>query len=107
MLEGRLHIICFPAQEAEVSGCSAMRHVLVGGEALPPALAVRFQERWSNAHLHNAYGPTETTVDATGEVALFKAIVHMLWFCAHFMPAYCPHDIATSPQGGAVSNTYA
>ena len=54
------------AQEAEVSGCSAMRHVLVGGEALPPALAGRFQERWSNAHLHNAYGPTETTVDATG-----------------------------------------
>ena len=43
-----------------------MRHVLVGGEALPPALAARFAQRLPHAHLHNAYGPTETTVDATG-----------------------------------------
>ena len=43
-----------------------MRHVLVGGEALPPALAARFKQRLPSAHLHNAYGPTETTVDATG-----------------------------------------
>ena len=43
-----------------------MRHVLVGGEALPPALAARFEQRLPSAHLHNAYGPTETTVDATG-----------------------------------------
>jgi non-ribosomal peptide synthetase component F len=43
-----------------------MRHVLVGGEALPPALAARFKQRLPRAHLHNAYGPTETTVDATG-----------------------------------------
>ena len=55
------------AQEPDSAGCNAMRHVLVGGEALPPALAARFQERWPAAHLHNAYGPTETTVDATGE----------------------------------------
>ena len=53
-------------QEPDIAGCDAMRHVLVGGEALPPALAARFQERWPAAHLHNAYGPTETTVDATG-----------------------------------------
>ena len=44
-----------------------MRHVLVGGEALPPALAARFKQRLPTAHLHNAYGPTETTVDATGD----------------------------------------
>ena len=49
-----------------MSSCDAMRHVLVGGEALPPALAARFQTRLPHAHLHNAYGPTETTVDATG-----------------------------------------
>ena len=54
-------------QEPEIASCEAMRHVLVGGEALPPALAARFQERLPHAHLHNAYGPTETTVDATGE----------------------------------------
>ena len=53
-------------QEPEVSGCKAMRHVLVGGEALPPALAARFAQRLPHVHLHNAYGPTETTVDATG-----------------------------------------
>ena len=44
-----------------------LRHVLVGGEALPPALAARFRQRLPHAHLHNAYGPTETTVDATGD----------------------------------------
>ncbi len=49
-----------------MSACEAMRHVLVGGEALPPALAARFEQRLPCAHLHNAYGPTETTVDATG-----------------------------------------
>lgn len=50
-----------------MSGCVAMRHVLVGGEALPPALAARFALALPHAHLHNAYGPTETTVDATGK----------------------------------------
>ncbi len=50
-----------------MSACTAMRHVLVGGEALPPALAARFKQRLPSAHLHNAYGPTETTVDATGD----------------------------------------
>ncbi len=55
-------------QEPDIASCEAMRHVLVGGEALPPALAARFQERLPHAHLHNAYGPTETTVDATGKV---------------------------------------
>ncbi len=49
-----------------MSTCKSMRHVLVGGEALPPALATRFQQRLPHAHLHNVYGPTETTVDATG-----------------------------------------
>ena len=53
-------------QESELDSCTALRHVLVGGEALPPVLAARFGQRLPNAHLHNAYGPTETTVDATG-----------------------------------------
>ncbi|CAK0785103.1 hypothetical protein CVIRNUC_008309 [Coccomyxa viridis] len=63
---------CVPSQlevllmESELDSCTALRHVLVGGEALPPVLATRFGQRLPNAHLHNAYGPTETTVDATG-----------------------------------------
>lgn len=56
-------------QESELDSCTALRHVLVGGEALPPVLAARFGQRLPNAHLHNAYGPTETTVDATGKVS--------------------------------------
>ena len=55
-----------------MSACGSMRHVLVGGEALPPALAARFAQRLPHAHLHNAYGPTETTVDATGTAQLDK-----------------------------------
>ena len=50
-----------------MSACGTLRHVLVGGEALPRALAARFQQRLPHTHLHNAYGPTETTVDATGD----------------------------------------
>ncbi|WP_308163362.1 non-ribosomal peptide synthetase [Nocardia alni] len=42
------------------SGITALRHVLVGGEALPPELVTR----WSGtgADLYNVYGPTETTI---------------------------------------------
>ena len=66
-------------QEPDIASCDAMRHVLVGGEALPPALAARFQERWLAAHLHNAYGPTETTVDATGTVLVNKETPSHTW----------------------------
>ena len=41
------------------SGITEMRHVLVGGEALPPELVTR----WSRGrNLYNVYGPTETTI---------------------------------------------
>ena len=60
-----------------MSACGSMRHVLVGGEALPPALAARFAQRLPHAHLHNAYGPTETTVDATG--AAHFDLQHIVW----------------------------
>lgn len=50
---------CAPAlQQAQ------LRHVLVGGEALPAALAQRTRE-FTGAQVHNVYGPTETTVDIT------------------------------------------
>ena len=63
-----------------MSTCDSVRHVLVGGEALPPALAARFKQRLPKAHLHNAYGPTETTVDATGKAALSLSVCTL--FCS-------------------------
>ena len=61
------------AQEPETSACVDLSHVLVGGEALPPALVARFAQRLPHTHLHNAYGPTETTVDATGAASSLMA----------------------------------
>ncbi|MBF6331427.1 non-ribosomal peptide synthetase [Nocardia transvalensis] len=44
------------------SGITEMRHVLVGGEALPPDLVARWGADASDRKLYNAYGPTETTI---------------------------------------------
>ncbi|MBB5917007.1 amino acid adenylation domain-containing protein [Nocardia transvalensis] len=44
---------------ADPEGVTALRHVLVGGEALPPDLVTRWGR---DRHLHNVYGPTETTI---------------------------------------------
>jgi amino acid adenylation domain-containing protein len=45
-------------------GCTTLRHLFCGGEALSPDLRDRFFQRLP-AELHNLYGPTETTIDAT------------------------------------------
>ncbi|MFI6865592.1 amino acid adenylation domain-containing protein [Nocardia sp. NPDC050406] len=39
-----------------------MRHILVGGEALPPDVVSRWSNGPAGRHLHNVYGPTETTI---------------------------------------------
>ena len=48
--------------------CIKLRHLICGGEALPPPVAARFQQVLPNAHLHNLYGPTEATVACTGAI---------------------------------------
>jgi amino acid adenylation domain-containing protein len=51
-------------QEENLGGLDALRRVIVSGEALPPALVQRFQQRLP-AELHNLYGPTEASVDVS------------------------------------------
>ncbi|AGY58064.1 non-ribosomal peptide synthetase [Gloeobacter kilaueensis] len=50
--------------EADLSGLTSLKRVIVSGEALPPALQNRFFARL-DAELHNLYGPTEAAVDVT------------------------------------------
>jgi amino acid adenylation domain-containing protein len=52
-------------RDAELGSCAGVRRVVCGGEALPPALARRFQETLPGARLWNVYGPTEAAVDVT------------------------------------------
>jgi len=44
--------------------CRGLRLLFAGGQALPAALAGRFQERFPAAALQNIYGPTEAAIDA-------------------------------------------
>ncbi|WP_084161293.1 non-ribosomal peptide synthetase [Nocardia sp. BMG51109] len=46
---------------ADPAGVTELRHVLAGGEALPPELVHRWATEPGRA-LHNVYGPTETTI---------------------------------------------
>lgn len=50
--------------EPELKQCRRLKHVIVGGEVLPPDLITRFYSELE-AKLYNAYGPTENTIDAT------------------------------------------
>jgi amino acid adenylation domain-containing protein len=54
-------------EEPGVEGCTALRRVLCGGEAMPGVLLGRFAERLPHTALHNLYGPSEA---ATAMVAL-------------------------------------
>ena len=56
-------------QEPDLRACTKLRHVLCGGEMMPPPIIARFQQILPHAFLHNVYGPTETTVMGTGAPA--------------------------------------
>ncbi|MCA8974101.1 MAG: LLM class flavin-dependent oxidoreductase [Planctomycetes bacterium] len=67
---GVTHLQCTPSMAAmlmldpaAVSALRGVQHMLVGGEALPGALAASLRELVPN--LHDVYGPTETTVWST------------------------------------------
>lgn len=52
--------------EPEVKCCTTLRHVVVGGEALPEQLLQQFFQHLPAARLYNLYGPTECGPDVTG-----------------------------------------
>ena len=62
-------ISCVALQEPDLRACTKLRHVLCGGEMMPPPIVARFQQILPQAFLHNVYGPTETTVMGTGTPA--------------------------------------
>ncbi|WP_424979908.1 MupA/Atu3671 family FMN-dependent luciferase-like monooxygenase [Leisingera sp. S232] len=70
---GVSHMQCTPsmarmiAADTDAKACLGhLRHLLIGGEALPGDLVQTLQEA-TGADLHNMYGPTETTIWSTVE----------------------------------------
>ncbi len=69
---GVTHLQCTPSlaqvllmDEENERAFASLRCLMLGGEALPDALAGRFLELLTNGRLLNMYGPTETTVWST------------------------------------------
>ncbi|MHA6616154.1 non-ribosomal peptide synthase/polyketide synthase [Pseudonocardia sp. DLS-67] len=54
-------------EEPAVRGCTSLRRVICGGEALPADVVARFDSivELRAAELHNVYGPTEAAIDVT------------------------------------------
>lgn len=53
------------AREPKFGDCASLRHVFVGGEALPTDLVAACRSGLPEATVVNVYGPTETTIDTT------------------------------------------
>ncbi len=71
---GVTHLQCTPSllgmlaiDEDSVSALHGVNMLLVGGEALPPALVERLRPRFRGT-LRNMYGPTETTIWSTSSI---------------------------------------
>jgi len=90
-----------------------LRTLLLGGEALPPALARQIQEALP-ARLINVYGPTETTIwsaalEVSGEVGLAVPLgrpianteIHVLDRSCHLLPLGVAGEICIGGEGVA------
>ncbi|MDQ2089350.1 MupA/Atu3671 family FMN-dependent luciferase-like monooxygenase [Marimonas arenosa] len=72
---GVTHLQCTPSlarmiamnEEARMA-LGRVKHLMIGGEALPGALVEEFAQI-TGAHIENMYGPTETTIWSTTETA--------------------------------------
>ncbi len=72
---GVTHLQCTPSMARMLVGdeeargvLSRLRHILIGGEALPGALVADLAKA-TKAPVHNMYGPTETTIWSTTAIA--------------------------------------
>ncbi|HEX8592566.1 MAG TPA: non-ribosomal peptide synthetase [Pseudomonas sp.] len=52
-------------EDPQVAGCSSLKRIFSGGEALPAELRNRVLAQLPNVELHNRYGPTETAINVT------------------------------------------
>ena len=52
----------------EVTELAQLRTLMVGGEALPPALLTRLEPLFGDVQLFNVYGPTEATIWSTSKL---------------------------------------
>ncbi|HEX6913206.1 MAG TPA: amino acid adenylation domain-containing protein, partial [Longimicrobium sp.] len=60
-----------------VEGCTSLKWVMSGGEALSEALVHRLHERLPKAELYNRYAPTEATVNVLASRCEAGAPVHL------------------------------
>ena len=72
-------------QEPLAAGCTSLRRLFSGGEALSAALRDRVLQLLPQVQLHNRYGPTETAINVTH------------WYCQ-------AHDGERSPIGRPLGN---
>lgn len=63
----------FSLLQDDLSHCRSLRHLILIGEVVAPALVNHWLESRSSCVLHNLYGPTEVTVYATA-FACLKAV---------------------------------
>ncbi|HEX6913580.1 MAG TPA: amino acid adenylation domain-containing protein, partial [Longimicrobium sp.] len=60
-----------------VAGCTSLKWVMSGGEALPEALVRRLHEKLPSAELYNRYAPTEATVNVLASRCVDGEAVHL------------------------------
>ncbi len=61
-----LNVLLSSLEEPELAKIKTLRYVFSAGEALTPALVLKFYKYMEGVRLENLYGPTEATIYATG-----------------------------------------